>query len=1524
MKFKYVFIILIVFVLFPGILRAQQPALQTLRVNAPAAVNINNGQRVQLNFTAPSAGFYRFESSNNGSLDPAAFSAASGTTSAVTINNDGGQGNNFLFTQNLRAGEVFTFFAGVHSNRGSGSYTVNVSAVPSLSITANAPAAVNISGGQRVQLNFTAPYAGEFKFESTNNGSLDPVAFSSASGTGNINDDSGEGKNFRFSRVLSAGELFTFFAGIYNDNGNGGYTVNVQGSQIATAQSAGATVSLTVNAATPVTIYSGARTELSFTAPTDGNYAFFSSNNGALDPEAFSAASGAGTIDDNSGEGRNFRFTRVLREGDVFTFFAGVYGTGAGGNYSVNVQGSQSVAESQTPAATTPAATVPAAPFTPTQAPTPAPASGATAAALNPRTGNITGLTVLVQFPDQRMSPSVTHAMINDWLNTGSSSVRGYFLDVSNGRLDYTNILTPVITMDHPKSHYDVKVNYSTGSRAHVDMFLAEIMDKLSRTNFDVSRLTKDANGRVLAFNIIYIGTASHEWREGLWPHAGSLNANVTIRGAVFRNYQITDWGPAIIIPSIRTFAHENGHMLMGWPDLYAQGSGNAYEVGLWCVMARGIYPNAAFRHRAGWIDVTDITNARDGTRFTLTPNSHTALMYRRNEKEAFYIEAIASEGRRYGMPPGTGLAIWHIHTDGDNQRLDSRGFPYLALLQADGRDDLYSSSNRGDSSDLFRPGVNTHFNSMTVPAAVWHDGLPSGLKITGIENTGNAMTFTIGDIPRTSANDFLQQVLSFANAQSNMVIELREDITLTEAVNIPVPRNPNATLTIRSANPARPVTIKRGAAVEMLRVSYGSSNTPGVFIPGATLILENIILDGDSANFPDNSTPLVLVDGVSKALRHEITRAIIGWIKKGSNFIMNSGAVLRNNIGAGVVVEDNSFFTMNGGEISNNTANFIDISYIASDTFRGTMTSLSETNGGGVRIHGGLDSAGSFTMNGGRIVNNTGGNIMNYCGASSLNINDGIIAGPTSKHNPLQTVFGNVVPIIAGDYNINTGSAPNNAVTVMWNRPNINAAYYGGGVYNYTEGSTADLIMSVGAFASWTRQGDRSGISYRNGANTGFVEMPNAFVSSNEDLVTTMAVFQRRIADHANVRGDIVINVGQNMTIDTRITIPKAVASGGRVIIRGSSRSTPIVLTRGINGNLFTVSEGANLVLENIIIDGNSAAFPATGGVLIRVERGGSFTMNQGAVIRNNSNTSTQGSGLMILGSFNMTGGEISGNTTNPRNVSSGGVSIERNGAFTMSGGLITRNTGGVSADRDSSFTMSGGVISGNAEHGVNSHNTTASQAVLSMTGGEISGNAKSGVRGTLTMSNGLISGNRDGGVSGSLVMSGGEISGNTAESFGGGVYATGSFTMTGGLISGNTAGRSGGGVHIGSSLRRGAEFIMQGGEISGNTAPLGAGVSVHSTAVFTLRSGRIIGNNASQGAGGVLLEGTLNMQGGEISGNTAGVYAGGVDVSGVFNMQGGVIMGNNDGGRFNNVNVSILGRFNRTGGEIIDRSEQ
>ena len=78
-----------------------------------------------------------------------------------------------------------------------------------------------------MRLSFTAPSTGIYTIESTNNGTLDPVAFSAASGTEKIDDDGGEGYNFRFSRELRAGEVFTFFAGFFNNRGTSSYNVNL-------------------------------------------------------------------------------------------------------------------------------------------------------------------------------------------------------------------------------------------------------------------------------------------------------------------------------------------------------------------------------------------------------------------------------------------------------------------------------------------------------------------------------------------------------------------------------------------------------------------------------------------------------------------------------------------------------------------------------------------------------------------------------------------------------------------------------------------------------------------------------------------------------------------------------------------------------------------------------------------------------------------------------------------------------------------------------------------------------------------------------------------------------------------------------------------------------------------------------------------------------------------------------------------------------------------------------------------------
>ena len=136
-------------------------------------------------------------------------------------------------------------------------------------------------------------------------------------------------------------------------------------------------------------------------------------------------------------------------------------------------------------------------------------------------------------------------------------------------------------------------------------------------------------------------------------------------------------------------------------------------------------------------------------------------------------------------------------------------------------------------------------------------------------------------------------------------------------------------------------------------------------------------------------------------------------------------------------------------------------------------------------------------------------------------------------------------------------------------------------------------------------------------------------------------------------------------------------------------------------------------------------------------------------------------------------------------------GVSVSKNGTFTMYGGSITGNTeGGVFVGSNRTFTMNGGSITGNTVTGSGGGVYVASGAEFTMNGGEISGNTSSSYGGGVYVYNGA-----------EFTMTGGSITDNVAgasnenKSYGGGVYSTGTFTMTGGSITGNKA-KYGGGV--------------------------------------------------------------------------------------------------------------------------------
>jgi hypothetical protein len=306
-----------------------------LTLNAPATVTITTGGRREVQFTASAAGTYTFESSDRGALDPKAYSNATGS---ATIDDDSGGNLNYRFRQTLAASQTFTFYSGVFndSTTANGSYKVTVTTVstPSaLTLALNTPSTITITAGGRRAVQFTAPAAGTYTFESSDRGSLDPKAYSNATGSATIDDDSGGNLNYRFRQTLAAGQTFTFYSGVFNDSAtaNGSYKVTV------TTVSTPSALTLTLNTPSTIAITAGGRRAVQFTAPATGTYTFESSDRGALDPKAYSNATGSAAIDDDSGGNLNYRFRQTLAAGQTFTFYSGVFSDSATANGSYRV-----------------------------------------------------------------------------------------------------------------------------------------------------------------------------------------------------------------------------------------------------------------------------------------------------------------------------------------------------------------------------------------------------------------------------------------------------------------------------------------------------------------------------------------------------------------------------------------------------------------------------------------------------------------------------------------------------------------------------------------------------------------------------------------------------------------------------------------------------------------------------------------------------------------------------------------------------------------------------------------------------------------------------------------------------------------------------------------------------------------------------------------------------------------------------------------------------------------------------------
>ena len=355
---------------------------------------------------------------------------------------------------------------------------------------------------------------------------------------------------------------------------------------------------------------------------------------------------------------------------------------------------------------------------------------------LSPK-GVVYGLTLLVDFSDN--PAPFTKDEIGDWLNKPgfarngcNGSVRDYYLDVSNGQVDFTNEVFGWYRAKHTKSYYEAEAGYS-GSDELVAEVLAYFDGKV-----DYSRYDNDKNGSTEAVSIVYAG-AGLTWGQGLWPHAGW--SGEVHQGTRIDRYQMSDMPGTF---GIYTFVHESGHMVFGWPDLYWYGD--------YCTMGNRpddqnpVAINDFFRADQGWIPFQDVTTLDSS--LIATPGDSVVYRYKNPERptlEGFVWSYLHNTGR-HAVIKGSGLFLQHYDFSIDgNTSATQLG---LRVVQADGLSELQASqwpTKSNDPKDLFQSGTTAHFEEKTFPAARWYSGRSSGVAFSEAGKPGATLAFRLG-----------------------------------------------------------------------------------------------------------------------------------------------------------------------------------------------------------------------------------------------------------------------------------------------------------------------------------------------------------------------------------------------------------------------------------------------------------------------------------------------------------------------------------------------------------------------------------------------------------------------------------------------------------------------------------------------------------------------------------------------------------------------------------------------------------
>lgn len=364
-----------------------------------------------------------------------------------------------------------------------------------------------------------------------------------------------------------------------------------------------------------------------------------------------------------------------------------------------------------------------------------------------PLRGTVRVVVVLVDFSDKAMTASTAH-FEELFFSTGvlpNGSVKEYFTEVSNGLITLTGQVVGPLRMPQTVAAYAGSDNGLQAARPNArDMANDAAAAADPVVNF--APYDNDGNGFVDAFIVVHAGSGAEATGAAadIWSHKWVLPAEYTADSTKIFAY--------LTIPEdakIGVCAHELGHLLFGWPDLYDTDYSSA-GVGNWCLMAGGswggggdvpVHPSAWCKVTQGWVTV-DVRTSNAVVSIPDVKDSRTVYRLWKDGapgNEYFLVENRQQSRYDASLPAG-GLLIWHI--DDAISGNSDENHPRVALEQADGQRHLETNANRGDAGDPY-PGSagNTSFNDTSTPNSKSYAGASTCVAVTEVSAAGPTMT---------------------------------------------------------------------------------------------------------------------------------------------------------------------------------------------------------------------------------------------------------------------------------------------------------------------------------------------------------------------------------------------------------------------------------------------------------------------------------------------------------------------------------------------------------------------------------------------------------------------------------------------------------------------------------------------------------------------------------------------------------------------------------------------------------------